>query len=199
MEHYLVFDAHCPTCSCLAQTIETSVGGKLKGISIHSEQAQELLNQALPKGWSFAPYLISCYENRVRAWTGYQAVIRIGLLMGPVKAWQAYKLAWSSGVRLSPNNKIVIVKKSPRRNFIESVAKAMTLVAIAPITPSPNVPCGCAYASCNTYVGFECYSNPSCYHPNRKDSRKIYACYDPCGDFCGYKYVHDCCNCCLNA
>ena len=81
-QYYLAYNARCPTCVQLAGIIHDAIGNKLIPIGLDSDLAKQLLDQAYPNGWAFAPHLISVKADRVRAWTGFQLMIQLGCLLG---------------------------------------------------------------------------------------------------------------------
>lgn len=87
--HYLVYDDKCPTCVRLAHTIEAASNSKVTLLSIHETTAKSLLDSAYPKGWKFAPYLITT-TRRIRASSGFPMTLRLGWLLGPRKAIKAW-------------------------------------------------------------------------------------------------------------
>lgn len=93
MERYLVYDATCLACNQIAKTIQVSVGDKLEAISIYELKAKTLLDHAFPDVWSHVPYLVVVNHGKVRAWSGISAIIRLGQLLEPQKAWEVWKVA----------------------------------------------------------------------------------------------------------
>lgn len=102
---YLIFNADCPTCNSLASVIATLADGKIQTMKLDSPEAKELLDQAFPRGWTQQPYLATVKNGRVSVATRYGIVVRLGLLLGPKKSWQAYRVARSFQVALSGEKK----------------------------------------------------------------------------------------------
>jgi predicted DCC family thiol-disulfide oxidoreductase YuxK len=95
--HYLLYDSECPACARLADSLREAAGGRLGALSLHGEPARALLDRAYPAGWAFAPYLATVHGERVRAWTGPRAAIRLGFLLGPRRARRLWALASRTG------------------------------------------------------------------------------------------------------
>lgn len=88
---YLVYDAECTTCVWIAKGIQQVAGSKLALLDLNSAQARELLDQALPQGWDFAPHVVEVDGNRVRAWTEGGMSVQLARTLG---VWRALR-AWS--------------------------------------------------------------------------------------------------------
>lgn len=74
---YLAHNAQCPACVQLAGTIQHITGNNVTPVSLDSEQAKDLLTQAYPAGWKFAPYLIIVRAGRVHALAVPEAVLSV--------------------------------------------------------------------------------------------------------------------------
>ena len=59
MQHYLLYDAHCPICSHLAGDIQQESSDRIEILPLSSSKAHQLLTLAYPKGYSHQPYLIT--------------------------------------------------------------------------------------------------------------------------------------------
>ena len=206
MQHFLVFDSGCSLCSELAQQIQDATGDKLQLVSIHSDTANELLGQAYPNGWKYAPYVVAVDQQQVRAWTGFGAALRLGWLMGPRKAWSVYKLACQAGVRVPLNGNPGAYRISQRRRFLQLRASIIRSLGIAAIIPSKvalayecgscgagaNISCqscGLSCAGCTSSVCSGCAPSCPC---NGYFGRR---CYDQCGEYCYTEYTVTCGSC----
>jgi predicted DCC family thiol-disulfide oxidoreductase YuxK len=54
----LIFNGDCGKCSSLANLIDDLAPAPLELVSIHDRRAAEVLDEAFPSGWRFAPYLV---------------------------------------------------------------------------------------------------------------------------------------------
>ncbi|MDM9584247.1 hypothetical protein [Nostoc sp. GT001] len=100
MKRYLIFDSYCSSCSSLAHTIEKVAEGKLKTLSIASEEAKGILEQVFPNGWEHQPYFVTVKQDKVSVSTGYKMALQLGMLLGFKKGWQVYNLAKRYGVKI---------------------------------------------------------------------------------------------------
>ena len=116
MHRYLIFDDSCPICRNLARTIEQAAAGKLTAISMFEPQAREWLSQAYPGGWSYQPYLLIVKGEQVKGVTGTAMALRLGLLLGPRRAWHIWNLARRYGVTVPFGG---ITSSPQRRNFLK--------------------------------------------------------------------------------
>ena len=113
MQLYLVYCVQDFEDNLLSDKIEAAAGGEIKEISITTEQANELLDQAFPKGWKYHSYLISVNQGRVSGTTGHEMFIQLRTLLGPQEGWQVYSLAQQYGVKLPTK-----VKRFPPRRSV---------------------------------------------------------------------------------
>lgn len=193
MERYLVYDAGCSACSDLAQSIQDTAGNKLRTINIRDGQARVLLDRAYPSGWRFAPYLVTVRGGETRAWSGSGMALRLGLVLGPRKAWRIRSLARQSSATPAPG-------VNPRRNFLKlsgaAAAVAASYLALRPTGRASAYTCGsCTEYQCDQPGGYQCRNNcdPNIYCAYWQ----IWNCIDPCGDDCGQIYqFRDCNGCC---
>lgn len=118
MKHYLIFDSDCPICCNLAQAIEEGASGKLKAISIYGPEARELLQTVYPNGWGHQPYLLTVENSSVKAAAGIAMALRLGLLLGPQKALQIWKLAQKYGVNITSRG---VELSRERRGFLKQI------------------------------------------------------------------------------
>jgi predicted DCC family thiol-disulfide oxidoreductase YuxK len=102
MQRYLLFDAGCSTCSELAVTVKEAAGANLETVSLRSERARAWLDRVFPKGWTYAPYLVTVQGAKVNAWTGPQLGLRLARLLGPRKAWRVWSVAQRGGMAWAP-------------------------------------------------------------------------------------------------
>lgn len=195
MDRYLVFDGSCSMCSQLAEVIQGAVGARLNVISIYSNQARQLLDQAYPMGWVHAPYFITTNYGTVRAWTGVQGALRLGLLTGPRKGWQIWKSARRSGVRIRVKNNAVTSHGVPRRTVLKGITAlaatfGVTLVHATPAAHAANVcPCYSSNTTCR-YFSATCGRDQYCgYLPAYIVS---YNCYNNCWEYCWTNYTIQC-------
>ncbi len=101
-EHYIVFDANCPTCCRLAQLIKQVAGSQLNLINIHTEETKSLLDKAFPNGWVHNPYLIQINSGKIRAWTHLNATIRLIWLLGIRKSFLILRRGQQAGLKVIP-------------------------------------------------------------------------------------------------
>lgn len=191
MERYLIYDGGCSTCSSLAQSIQDAAGSKLQTINIREDKAKALLDRAHPNGWRFAPYLVAVRGGEIRAWTGAGLAVRLGLLLGPRKAWKIRSLARQRGAMPAPG-------VNPRRNFLKLsgavAAMAASYLALRPASKASAYACGsCTQYQCSS-AGFQCLNTcsvPYCAY------YQVFNCYDPCNDLCNsYTTFQNCTGCC---
>ncbi|MBD2775641.1 hypothetical protein [Iningainema tapete] len=83
----------------LAVKIEVAAGNEIKAINIASKQAEELLEQAFPKGWKYRPYLVIANQGKVLASTGYEMFLQLKKLLGTQQGWNVYSMAQQYGVK----------------------------------------------------------------------------------------------------
>jgi predicted DCC family thiol-disulfide oxidoreductase YuxK len=119
MERYLVYDAQCTTCNRLAVRIQEAVSDRLRAMDIKGDEARTLLDRARPGGWVDNPYLVTVSRRQVRAWTGTGAAVRLGVLMGPRKAFRVWSLPHRSGVPLPPGSRAAAAYDVSRRQFLK--------------------------------------------------------------------------------
>ena len=79
MQHYLLFDSGCQTCSSLAQLVADESQGWLEIRSLREPAMQELLNRARP-GWKWEPTLLALDGAQVDVFTGLS--LRIQMVRG---------------------------------------------------------------------------------------------------------------------
>lgn len=196
-KRYLVFDSGCSVCNQLVHAIQNAAGDKLEAISIYDGKAKSLLDNAYPQGWEHAPYLITDDENCVQAWTGVHAALRLGLLIGPRKAWNTWKQARRVGVFLPPGSEVFSQHKASRRSFLKvgaGLAAALSGISLFPSKASACVPCqdcGCNWRYAGCPIVDRCYdqfgrfwSYYSCDKWDCFDSRSgeyCYSSYNNCG------------------
>ena len=119
MKRYLIFDSYCSACSSLAHTIEEVAAGKLKAVSIASEQAKGMLEQVFPNGWEHQPYFVTVKQDKVSVSTGYKMALQLGMLLGFKKGWQVYNLAKQYGVKIPSGGQSF---SSGKRKFLRNAA-----------------------------------------------------------------------------
>src|SRR5437667_881952 len=103
MQHYLLFDSGCLTCSKLAQAIEDESKGWLVVRSLREPEMQELLTQAR-LGWSWEPTLVEVEEEQVRTYTGLALRTKMLMGLGPQKTWRVTQLVAQAGLQLDGVN-----------------------------------------------------------------------------------------------
>ena len=91
MERYLLFDAHCITCSAIAQSIETSTNRWVTVRSLHDPDMQKLLTQAR-SSWKLEPTLLEIEGDHVQIYTGLSLRFRFLLGLGPQKTWYTIRV-----------------------------------------------------------------------------------------------------------
>lgn len=133
---YLIFDDSCSICRNLARTIEEAAAGKLEAISIFEPQAREWLSRAYPGGWSYQPHLLIVKGDQVKGLTGTVMALRLGLMLGPRRAWYIWNLARQYGVTFPFGG----VTSSPeRRNFLKRGALFLASLLFVPrLLPHPG-------------------------------------------------------------
>ena len=99
-ERYLLFDAGCFACSSLAAIIEEVSSGELKTLPLDSVEAEKFLRQAFPRGWKHQPYLATVKQGVLVVSAKLRMTLALGLLLGPKKGWEVYKLARAFDVPL---------------------------------------------------------------------------------------------------
>ena len=119
MKRYLIFDSYCSACSSLAHTIEELAAGKLKAVSIASEQAKGILDQVFPNGWEHQPYFVTVKQDKISVSTGYKIALQLAMLLGFKKGLQVYNLAKQYGVKIPFGRKSF---SSGKRKFIRNAA-----------------------------------------------------------------------------
>jgi hypothetical protein len=167
--------------------IQRQVGSKLELISIHKAEAQELLAQAYPSGWGFAPYVVVVHRGKIVASQGFGAFVRLARLMGLRRTWGL----WTKIDRFrSRPVQFIGSASSPRRRFLKAsvITTAITgLIGTRPTISFACIPCeSCgfrkAHVSCTTY-----YNDSKC-KDNATNKYKVcfrYNYYDSVtGEFC---------------
>jgi len=144
--YYLTFDSECSTCSTLATTIEETTKGKVSATRLGSKRTQELLDHAFPDGYEWQPYLITIQGDRITAVGGLEMAIRLGRILGPLKALHVYSLARQSGVTFSAKNETESkgIFLSDRRTFVKLVGGTALSIVL------PFIPLG------PQYRGYQC-------------------------------------------
>lgn len=198
MKRYLVFDAGCSVCNNLATVAQEAADGKLEAINIRGDEARMLLDQAYPEGWEHAPYLVIHHRGRVRASTGIGAAARLGMILGPRKAWRVWSLARQSGVAF-PSAAVSTTHMRSRRQLLKLSAATSTAAVWLGWQSASRVlatPCDCSSllgGTCSSCSGGWCQTWCGSCGPNR-DFMQIRDCWDACGDYCG-QYPCPCCSC----
>ena len=195
MSYYLIFDSNCSICNRMAETIQRAIGSKILAISIHDAQAQALLDHAYPNGWKYAPYLVEVNGSKVSASTGFPATVRLGLLLGPHKAWHVWRVARNLRITIFPEVEALATHISSRRRFLKTAAATATALIIdmrsqsgsaalaAPCNPCESVSCRFSYSSCGCTS--QCGSGCPCRAGASQDRYNYYDCYDTCtGEYC---------------
>lgn len=201
MRRYLIFDAHCSVCKRLAETVEEVVDGKLEAISIHSDEARILLDQAYPEGWKHAPYLLTVESDRVHAWTGMSAALRLTQLMGLRRTWRIWTLAWRHGVlwpfRSSSHTVVPSQSLKTRRQFLKAglgvslatvVAKLFNYSIFEPEAVYAGAcdctpPCYCTHVDTQTSCICYCHNCNVCPARSDYEVRNICLCGNPCNGY----------------
>jgi predicted DCC family thiol-disulfide oxidoreductase YuxK len=200
MQRYLLFDARCSVCRQIAQSIEGAAAGKLEALSLHDTKAKALLDRAFPEGWDFAPYLVTTDQQEIRAWTGVQAALRLGWLMGPIKAIRVWRLARRSRAIL-PTRVTMHPTSLSRRSLLKSGAIAAVTAAIGTLVSPGSVAYACIpceTCGMNCVLVAVCRRLYACGAPQDPDACDKYNCYDQySGEICDTFY--DCCCDCVCA
>lgn len=87
MSRYLLYDRTCARCGNLAHTVESIGDGWLESRSLDDPHIQDLLSQAKP-GWMWKPMLMTTRHGRIRVYSGVCMVLRMGVGLGPRKAFR---------------------------------------------------------------------------------------------------------------
>lgn len=116
MKRYLVFDSRCQVCTWMVEEVRRAVDGRLEAISLYDPHVRDLLDQVYPHGWKYAPFLMTVEDGRVRAWAGAGAALRLGLLMGPRRAWRVWAVARRYGIVLPPGGSLAGLLGQPRED-----------------------------------------------------------------------------------
>lgn len=185
MERYLVYDPGCSVCNNIAATIQEAVGDKLQAVSIRDPWTMSLLDRAFPRGWKFAPYLMTIDQDGVRAWTGVGLAMRLGLLLGPRKAFRVLSML----PRYQPVSELEGgVRGISRRNALKlSGAVAAALVAVGLRAPiAQGACCQCECSNCFNTDEYRCVYEPSrCGVPPHCALYRKWVCLDDCFNYCG--------------
>ncbi|MEZ4832102.1 MAG: hypothetical protein R2873_08895 [Caldilineaceae bacterium] len=197
MKRYLLYDGGCSKCSHVATTVRDAVGDSLDLLSLRTDEAKDLLDTAHPKGWRYAPYVVTVDDKGVHAKTGILASMQLGLWMGPRKAmrvWQAVTQAFAP----------------KRRSFLQtSVASALAILMLARTHGETQAaPNGCGscqnYSKCIQYVYSGCACGTCCsstfaydrytyYRVNQQPTYPGQSCYG-CS-YCWNMIIHRPCGC----
>jgi predicted DCC family thiol-disulfide oxidoreductase YuxK len=186
---HLVFDAQCSVCTSLAQEVKRAAGGKLDVISIHDDRARALLDQAFPGGWEHAPYLVQVKNGRVHARTSTPAAARLGLILGPRKAWRVWRLAQQAGISAPIGLQFGPGHNTTRRHALRAGAALVGVTALlgwrrsAPAAAQTCFPTGVIYY---------CYA-ANCFCTGERDNLWEYLCCY--GNTCYTQGVVACCAC----
>lgn len=155
MQKYLLYDSGCSTCSHLADMVHEAVGDTLALLSLRTPEAKSLLDEALPNGWRYAPYVVTVDGDSVRARTGVTATMQLGLWMGPVKAMRVWN---EVNARFTPK----------RRNFLQAAVASTLAVLIMGRTVGKTIAttngCGsCSHSSkCRQHIYTGCGCGTCC-------------------------------------
>jgi hypothetical protein len=166
MQKYLLYDSGCSTCSHLADVVHEAVGDSLALLSLRTPEAKGLLDEALPNGWRYAPYVVTVDGGSVRASTGLPATLQLGLWMGPVKAmrvWQAVTQEFAP----------------KRRHFLKgSMASVFVVLFMARITAKAEAQNSCGgcvgYTRCQEYISSSCGCGTCCWSTFGYDKSEYY-------------------------
>lgn len=91
---FLGFDHSCGRCANMALRVEDTVDGKLRVVSLHKPEVTAWREMTLGASAALAPTLFKVRGSRVDAYTGRALLVRLTMLLGPVKA---VKLAGALG------------------------------------------------------------------------------------------------------
>ena len=209
MKWYLVFDEKCPTCRRVATELSNS-STQLEIISIYAPQAISLLNEAYPKGWIHAPYLLAVKTNEVRGWTGAGLTLKLVKLLGIKGAWRAWSIIRQSSISIRQKYGLSIMDRTRRRlvttgfgiGFAALLTKIMGLsvfeTRIALAETCPCNPCGgIGYVTAtNSYCGCLTPPCPNCQGCNNDRIREVTCFMYECGyRVCRYTWCDDTASC----
>ena len=128
----LGFDAGCTTCSDLARQIEQRVGDKLEVRSLYDPQVEHWRRQVLGEDAPWTPTLIEIDSGKVRAWTGAQVGVALGLRIGFKGTWRVLQalgeVKFPTHVRAS--SKVRKSSSLSRGQFLKGAGGAATAVAV---------------------------------------------------------------------
>ena len=143
------------------------------------------MNQAYPSGWDFAPYLIVDDSEKIKAWTGVRAALRLGILIGPRKALRFWNLARQYGITLPTSTKTPARYDKTRRWVLKGLmgvglggflSRALGLQVMDVQTVFARHTCSSCYSGCydaGSSSGCTCHTscgacgpgcNPDSYH-----------------------------------
>lgn len=99
----LAYDAHCGECSGLAEEVARIADGRIACRSLTAPDIQVLRQRALGAGSPFVPTLLRVMgDDSVTAWTGSGLAVRLGRLLGPVKAARVLRVIGEKAQSNSP-------------------------------------------------------------------------------------------------
>lgn len=130
----LGFDAGCTTYSDLAKKIEERVGDKLEVRSLYDPQVEHWRRQVLGQDVPWTPTLIEVNGGKVRAWTGAQMGVALGLRLGLKDTWRILQVLGetNSTVGGRASEKVRTSSGLSRSQFLKGaggVAAAVTMLA----------------------------------------------------------------------
>lgn len=99
MQRWLLFDGSCAKCSAIATHIHSSIPRKLEAMSLGDDRAHRLLDAANPD-WTWEPALVEQRGTTIKAYRGRALVVRLSILLGPVRAWRVHQFARGEGITI---------------------------------------------------------------------------------------------------
>jgi len=120
----LAYDVHCGECSGLAEEVARISDGRIACRSLAAPDIQGLRERALGVDSPFVPTLLRVVaDDDVTAWTGSGLAVRLGRLLGPVKAARVLRVIGEQARSNSPAD-------PTRRKLLTMVPKGALGLAI---------------------------------------------------------------------
>ena len=87
MRRFLLYDDKCERCGNIARTVERNGNGWLMIRGLSDPDVRKMLDSAKP-GWKWQPMLAALKGNRIRLYSGAMMILRLGLGLGPLRAFR---------------------------------------------------------------------------------------------------------------
>ncbi len=92
MERYLLYDDSCTRCGSIARVVEVCADEWLVSRSLRDRTMRQLL-QCRKADWKWRPMLLEFDGRRVRVYSGIGMALRLGVGLGPVRAFRIFTSA----------------------------------------------------------------------------------------------------------